>query len=48
MAWLTQNWMLILSALWALDQVLVTIFGQSTVLDTVTSILKSLGAGPKP
>lgn len=47
MAWLQANWPLILSALWVLDQVLVSVFGKSTILDSVTSVLKALGAGTK-
>lgn len=44
--WLQANWPVVLSALWGLDQVLVSIIGKSTLLDSITSILKSLGAGP--
>lgn len=47
MQWLVANWVQVLAALWALDQVLVSLLGKSTVLDSVTSVLKSLGAGPK-
>lgn len=45
MTWITTNWPLILSALWALDQILVSLLGKSTVLDGITTVLKSLGAG---
>jgi hypothetical protein len=45
MAWITANWVSVLAALWAIDQLLVSLLGKSTVLDTVTSILKGLGAG---
>ena len=48
MAWLTANWQLVLAALWAIDQVLVSILGKSTLLDGITNILKSLGAGGSP
>lgn len=47
MAWITQHWPEVLAALWAVDQVLVSILGHSTVIDMVTNVLKSLGAGPK-
>lgn len=45
MATLMANWPLILSALWAIDQLLVSILGKSTLLDSITSVLKSLGGG---
>lgn len=45
MTWITDNWALILGALWALDQILVSIFGATTLLNGVTNVLKSLGAG---
>lgn len=47
MTWLQTNWPVVLSALWAIDQVLVSVFGASTVLDTIGTLLKDLGAGPK-
>lgn len=47
MAWLTANWAVVLAALWSIDQILVSIFGASTLLDTIGNVLKSLGAGPK-
>lgn len=47
MVWLQANWSTLLAALWGIDQILVSVFGASTVLDTIGNILKSLGAGPK-
>ncbi len=47
MAWLTQNWAMVLAALWTVDQLLVSLLGKSTLLDSITNILKGLGAGPK-
>ncbi len=47
MAWLIANWASVLAGLWAFDQLLVSILGQSTLLDTLTNLLKGLGAGPK-
>lgn len=44
MSTLVEKWPMILAFLWALDQILVSFLGKSTVLDTLTSILKSLGA----
>lgn len=45
MAQLLQYWPQILAALWAIDQLLVSILGKSTLLDSITDILKSLGGG---
>lgn len=45
MAWIFQNWPMILSVLWGVDQIMVSIFGKTTVLDGITSFLQSLGAG---
>lgn len=46
-AWFTANWAVVLAALWTIDQLLVSLLGKSTLLDSITSILKGLGAGPK-
>lgn len=47
MQWVIDHWKEVLAGLWALDQLLVSLLGKSTLLDQVTALLKSLGAGPK-
>lgn len=47
-SWMQANWQMVIAALWALDQLLVSILGQSTLLDTITSVLKGLGGGNPP
>lgn len=46
--WITSNWPALLAGLWALDQVLVSFLGHSTLLDEITSVLKGLGGGAQP